>query len=198
MTRFLPTAKAQAVAALLHQDLAKDAQRVDRLKARDLGPAQVEWLHRQFEAQLRSLCDIRRAAREKAADLPRHKRRVALLDLDPVRIRQVLDNLIANAVRHTAAGGDVQIDARLTATAIQVSVKDTGDGIPAEDLPHIFDRFWKSKDSGGSGLGLAIAKGVVTAHGGTISADSSVGTGTIIRISLPREILISGATVPRP
>ncbi len=120
------------------------------------------------------------------------------LDLDPVRIRQVLDNLIANAVRHTAAGGDVQIDARLTTTAIQVSVKDTGDGIPAEDLPHIFDRFWKSKDSGGSGLGLAIAKGVVTAHGGTISADSSVGTGTISRISLPREILISGATVPRP
>ncbi|MFM8594766.1 MAG: sensor histidine kinase, partial [Chloroflexota bacterium] len=120
------------------------------------------------------------------------------LDLDPVRIRQVLDNLIANAVRHTPAGGDVEIDARLTATAVQVSVKDTGDGIPAEDLPHIFDRFWKSKDSGGSGLGLAIAKGVVTAHGGTISADSSVGTGTIIRISLPREILINGATAPRP
>lgn len=82
MTRFHPTARAQAVAALLHEDLARLAARVDRLKARDLGPAQVEWLHRQFESQLRSLCDIRRAAREKAADLPRHKRRVALLDLD--------------------------------------------------------------------------------------------------------------------
>ena len=109
------------------------------------------------------------------------------LDLDPVRMRQVLDNLIGNAVRHTPTGGDVQIDARLTPSAVQVSVSDTGSGIPAADLPHIFDRFWKSKDSGGSGLGLAIAKGVVVAHGGTISADSALGTGTIIRITLPRE-----------
>lgn len=77
-----PTAKAQAVAALLRQDLQAISDRCDRLKPRDLGPAQVEWIHRQLEAHLRSLCDLRRAAREKAADAPRSRRRSRLLALD--------------------------------------------------------------------------------------------------------------------
>lgn len=68
---------------------------------------------------------------------------------------------------------------------VVMSVEDTGTGIPAEELPYIFDRFYKSKDSGGTGLGLAIAKSLVRAHGGEISARSVSGEGTTIRVTLP-------------
>jgi signal transduction histidine kinase len=66
-------------------------------------------------------------------------------------------------------------------------VADTGRGIPAEALPHVFDRFWKSADSGGSGLGLAIARGLIEAHGGKIRVDSVVGRGTVVSFTLPVE-----------
>ncbi|HRV93050.1 MAG TPA: ATP-binding protein, partial [Anaerolineae bacterium] len=105
-----------------------------------------------------------------------------LLDLDPVRMREVLANLIANALRYTPAGGQVCVTAQVDPVEqrVTVSVSDTGTGISAEALPHIFDRFYKSGDSHGTGLGLAIAKNLVVAHGGEISAHSpngpSVGT----------------------
>ncbi|MCX6067553.1 MAG: ATP-binding protein [Chloroflexi bacterium] len=107
------------------------------------------------------------------------------LGVDPVRIRQVLSNLIANALRHTPAGGLVRVNYQLEDGRALLEVQDTGPGIPAEDLPHIFERFYKSTDSGGSGLGLAIARHLVNAHGGTISAESAPASGTTIRISLP-------------
>jgi len=107
-----------------------------------------------------------------------------LLDIDPVRIREVLTNLIANALRHTASGG-VTVSAAFAAKKVEVSVSDTGEGISSDDLPHIFDRFYKSKESRGSGLGLAIAKNLVTMHGGEITAQSEVGRGTVVRFTLP-------------
>ncbi|MDP9366265.1 MAG: HAMP domain-containing histidine kinase [Chloroflexota bacterium] len=107
------------------------------------------------------------------------------LDVDPVRIRQVLDNLLSNALRHTPPGGRVRVEARPEGNAVAFAVRDTGRGIPAEALPHVFDRFWKSADSGGSGLGLAIARGLVEAHGGAIGAESRLGEGTTIRFTLP-------------
>jgi signal transduction histidine kinase len=107
-----------------------------------------------------------------------------LIEIDPVRIREVLTNLIANALRHTASGG-VTVSAALAAKNVEVSVSDTGEGISPDDLPRIFDRFYKSKDSRGSGLGLAIAKNLVAMHGGEITAQSEVGRGAVVRFTLP-------------
>jgi two-component system sensor histidine kinase BaeS len=117
-----------------------------------------------------------------APDLP-------LLDVDPVRIREVLDNLVANALRYTPAGGSATIATEPAAIGrfVHVTVTDTGAGIAPELIDHLFDRFAKSADSRGSGLGLAIARHLVEAHGGTISAASQPGAGTTIRFSLPIE-----------
>lgn len=108
-----------------------------------------------------------------------------LVSLDPARMRQVLANLIANALRYSPAGGSILVSSESTPERIQINVKDSGPGIPTEDLPHVFERFYKSADSGGMGLGLAIARHIVTAHGGTIRAESAPGQGTTIRVELP-------------
>jgi signal transduction histidine kinase len=119
-----------------------------------------------------------------------------LLEVDPVRIREVLGNLTMNALRHTPSGGSISIHAVTNDGYAQVTVSDTGSGIAAEDLEHIFDRFYKSdpdpiapekSGSGGSGLGLTIARNLVAAHGGEIAAESTLGEGTILRFTLPIE-----------
>lgn len=112
---------------------------------------------------------------------------VPLLDVDPVRIREVLANLVANALRHTPSGGSIIVDARLAAdkAAVEIEVRDTGSGIDPSLLPHVFDRFAKSADSRGSGLGLAIARGLVEAHGGSIDVVSAPNRGTTFLIRLP-------------
>ena len=112
---------------------------------------------------------------------------------DPQRLGQVLGNLIGNALRHTPRGGQVTLGAALAPTgdAVRLWVADTGEGIAADDLPRIFDRFWRgdparSHEAGaGSGLGLAIARSLVEAHGGRIWADSQLGQGTTISCLLP-------------
>ncbi len=109
-----------------------------------------------------------------------------ILDLDPVRIREVLSNLVANALRHTPAGGTISLGGSSTAASVVLTVSDTGPGIDAELLPHVFDRFVKGAGSRGSGLGLAIARGLVEGHGGTISVESPRGGGTTFRVELPR------------
>jgi len=111
---------------------------------------------------------------------------LADIDVDALRIRQVLENLVANALRHTPAGGTVTIRLSREEGGISVAVSDTGTGIPADELDSIFDRYTRSADSGGSGLGLAIAKSLVEAHGGSIRADSATGHGTTIRLLLPQ------------
>jgi len=106
------------------------------------------------------------------------------IEIDPARIRQVLTNLIANALRYTASGGAIRVGCVLKGQQIEVTVSDTGRGIALSDLPHIFDRYTKSSDSRGSGLGLAIAKDLVEAHGGAIEAQSTVNQGTTITFTL--------------
>ncbi len=113
-----------------------------------------------------------------APDLP-------VVEVDPARIRQVLTNLVANALRYTSAGGSIRVQCERQDKIITVKVSDTGRGIPEQDLPHIFERYTKSSDSRGSGLGLAIAKDLVAAHGGTITAKSQPGQGTSIAFTLP-------------
>lgn len=108
------------------------------------------------------------------------------IDIDPVRIREVLTNLIANALRHTPSSGRITIAIAEAADQVVVTVTDTGAGIAPEVIGRLFDRFYKGAESRGSGLGLAIAKGIVTAHGGEIRASSTLGQGTTIEFTLPR------------
>lgn len=107
------------------------------------------------------------------------------VDADPLRVREVLANVIGNALRHTPRGGSVTVAVASASPGLAISVRDTGSGIEPEVLPHIFERFARSKGSPGAGLGLAIAKSIVTAHGGEITATSESGRGTEIRITLP-------------
>jgi two-component system OmpR family sensor kinase/two-component system sensor histidine kinase BaeS len=113
---------------------------------------------------------------------------------DPVRLHQVLSNLVDNSFRHTPHGGTVTLKAAFVEEQgrrlARITVSDTGEGIPADDLPHVFERFYRgdksrSRSTGGSGLGLAIAHDIVTAHGGTISVKSTAGRGSTFAVSLP-------------
>lgn len=111
-----------------------------------------------------------------------------LLTIDPVRIREVLVNLVTNALEHTQSGGAIVI--RLSDSngeGVSVEVKDTGTGMSAEDTDRAFERFHKGSGSRGLGLGLAIARNLVLAHGGEIRISSEPGRGTTVRFTLPRE-----------
>jgi len=110
---------------------------------------------------------------------------VPAVDADPARIRGVLGNLLTNAIRHTPAGGSVRVGATGAGDLVTVSVRDTGEGIPGDLKPHVFERFVKGGDSRGSGLGLAIARDVVVAHGGRIELGSLPDAGTEVRFTLP-------------
>jgi len=112
------------------------------------------------------------------------------LHVDPERMAQVLGNLTSNALRHTPARGTVILAAMAGERDMQLQVRDSGSGIDAADLPYIFHRFYRGdrsrQQNGESGLGLAIAKSIVEAHGGTITAESTSGAGTIFTITLPQ------------
>lgn len=110
--------------------------------------------------------------------------------MDTQRIGRVLNNLIGNALRHTPAEGRVNVHARRTASGVEVSVSDTGEGIRAEDLLHVFESFYRgeksrSRSTGGAGLGLAISRGIVQAHGGEIKVQSEAGRGSQFTFTLP-------------
>ncbi|MBW8801477.1 MAG: HAMP domain-containing histidine kinase [Streptomyces sp.] len=121
------------------------------------------------------------------------------LDADPVRMRQALGNLVSNALRHTPADGTVTVTAWPADDLAVLSVEDTGSGIAPEDLPHVFERFWRaeksrSRHTGGSGLGLSIVRQLVEEHGGTATADSRPGNGAVFTIWLPRAQQPDGPT----
>ena len=144
------------------------------------------------------------AAKEKGIKLEMSLEAEEEANIDPQRVREVLTNLLSNALRYTPGGGEIKVrlteaglgpesDA-LTGEAVSkrtatISVEDNGPGIEAADLPHVFDRFYKSSDSGGMGLGLSIAKYLIEAHGGKIWAESELGTGTKISFILPVEVI---------
>jgi two-component system, OmpR family, sensor histidine kinase BaeS len=107
------------------------------------------------------------------------------IEADPVRLRQVIANLVTNALRYMPDGGRLTIGAATNDDSLQVRVTDTGPGIPPEHLSHIFERYQKSSDSSGVGLGLAIVRGLIEAHGGQVTASSTEGNGTTIEFSVP-------------
>jgi len=121
---------------------------------------------------------------ETADDLP-------LVELDPIRVREVISNLVDNALRYAEAGGRISVTARQVSTGtaatprLEITVADNGPGIAPDLLPTVFDRFAKTAESRGSGLGLAIARAIVEAHRGTIEASSAPGSGTTILVRLP-------------
>jgi signal transduction histidine kinase len=112
---------------------------------------------------------------------------------DRTRLRQLLLNLVTNAIKYTPAGGRVEVAVtRRSGDEVAITVRDTGIGISASDLPHLFDRFWRADrvrsraaERGGFGLGLSISQWIVQAHGGTISVQSRLGRGSLFTVNLP-------------
>ena len=120
----------------------------------------------------------------------------ALVVGDIVRLRQLLLNLIDNAVKYTPEKGSIEISLFREQRLAKIRIKDSGVGIPAEDLSKIFDRFYRvdkarSREQGGSGLGLSISKWIADIHGGTISVESEVNNGSIFTVTLPLKYQVS-------
>jgi signal transduction histidine kinase len=122
-----------------------------------------------------------------SVDLPK---KLPTVNIDAHRISQVLLNLIDNAITHTPKGGTITITARKLDNWLEIGVEDTGEGVPAKDLPNIFERFYRvdksrARATGGAGLGLAIAKSLVEAHGGKIEVKSQTGKGSRFSFTIP-------------
>jgi two-component system sensor histidine kinase BaeS len=121
-------------------------------------------------------------------------RAAARLDLDGSRMERAVANLVRNALEHTPRGGTVRVEIRESDRTVLLSVSDTGEGIRPQDLEQIWNRFYRGERSrhrvangaDGAGLGLAIVRGIVEAHGGTVSAESVLGQGAVFTMSLPR------------
>ncbi len=182
---FVPQALAQVdrltalVGQLLEQARAESGQL--KLNVRDVD---LEEVARPIVASFEQQASNKGVSLELAALRP------VRVEADPDRLAQIFVNLIDNALRHTSAGDRIRIEVDARDGDAVLRVRDTGEGIPYRDLPHIFERFYvvdrsRTRGSGGAGLGLAIVKGIVDAHGGAISAESMLGRGTAFTIRLP-------------
>ncbi len=186
-------AEAEQIAGLL--DKVELLERlVEDLRLLALADAGQLALHLESVDPARLLEDARASfahqAEERQVDVRVEVEAVPELTADPQRIAQVLGNLLSNALRHTPPGGVVTLAARAGPSEALFEVRDTGAGIAPEDLPRIFDRFYRAdpsrtRSSGGAGLGLAIARRIVEAHGGRIWAESTPGQGATVRFTLP-------------
>ena len=182
---FLPQVLVQVdrLAALVGQLLEQARAESGQLKL-NLRDVDLEEVARQIVATFEP------QASNKGVRLELQAMRPVRVEADPDRLAQVCVNLIDNALRHTQAGGHVTVELDATGNDAIMRVRDTGVGIPYRDLPHIFERFYvvdrsRTRESGGAGLGLAIVKGIVEAHGGTVSTESMLGSGTVFTIRLP-------------
>jgi two-component system phosphate regulon sensor histidine kinase PhoR len=125
---------------------------------------------------------------------------VATICADEARLREVFDNLLDNAVKYSSKSGEIRLEADRAGDQIALSVSDDGIGISQEDLPRIFERFYRadkarSRELGGTGLGLAIVKHIAQLHGGRVEAESELGRGTTIRVVLPLKMASDRAAV---
>ncbi|MGI6744190.1 MAG: sensor histidine kinase [Eubacteriales bacterium] len=154
-----------------------------------------------MNASLRHICTIL------AADAGRRNQRIIFARSDKIppvlgdkeRIEQVIINIISNSIKYTPEGGEIRVRSRADNTRAYIYVRDNGVGIPPEDIPHLFERFYRveksrTADAGGTGLGLAIAKEIVVAHGGEITIRSKVGHGTETIIILPLRTALTNET----
>lgn len=198
--------------------MSQETERLERLVEEqlqlarlDAGALQVDLQDVDLGALVDEVVDARgplasRAGRRLSA---RHHGAAIVVLADAARIEQVLLILLDNALRHTPAGGDVEVLVTQRGQDAVMAVRDTGEGIPADDLPFIFDRFYRadpSREGRSAGLGLAIARGLVAAHRGGIDVESTVGTGTTFTVVLPlasagavtQEAPIPAALLPPP
>ncbi|WP_241773250.1 ATP-binding protein [Bacillus sp. LL01] len=132
-------------------------------------------------------------AKEKAIILQSHVEGEGFIEMDVDRMEQVMTNLVDNAIRHTADEGSITINVKMMNKGVKIDVKDSGHGIPEEDLPFVFERFYKAdkartRGRAGTGLGLAIVKNIVDAHQGTISVHSKENEGTTFSIFIPQKL----------
>ena len=140
------------------------------------------------EIAAEAVAEARPDARHKQIDLVLSAAGVPEFAADPGRISQLLDCLLSNAVKFTGDGGKVAVRTGVVDGQAVLTVTDTGVGIPADELPHIFDRFWRGQaaaGTSGSGIGLAIAAELARAHGGTLTAASEPGKATTLTLPLP-------------
>ncbi|MBQ8249621.1 MAG: HAMP domain-containing protein [Clostridia bacterium] len=168
----------------------------DLLVLSRLDNKRTQWSIASFDprAVLSHICDVMKVD----ADAHSHKlifkapSSLPKISADKERIEQVVINILSNAIKYTPDGGEITLSADRMADGIEIHVRDTGVGIPADDLPHIFERFYRvekarTSETGGTGLGLAIAKEIVEAHGGEIAIESEQGVGSTVIIRLPFE-----------
>ncbi|PPS69436.1 MULTISPECIES: ATP-binding protein [Streptomyces] len=177
----------------LHEEALLQQRIVDDLQDLALAEAGALTYHR-VRVDLRELLEAAGTAHRAQADaagvaLRLEAPRPVDVIADADRLRQVVGNLVGNALRATAPGGTVTLALARHGDLAFLQVRDTGKGIPAEDLPHLFDRFWRAdaargRATGGSGLGLSIARQIVTDHQGTIAVQSTVGVGTTFTVTL--------------
>jgi signal transduction histidine kinase len=158
----------------------------------DPKPADVSRLCHWVAEQLRVLAD------EKEIELRVQTTPITVL-IDKARMKQVLVNLTDNAIKYTPYGGTIELTSFVSEGMAVIEISDTGIGISPEDLPHVFDRFFRadkarSRGSGGAGLGLSIVKAICVAHGGSITVQSSEGVGTAMCVKLP--IALSASDSP--
>jgi two-component system heavy metal sensor histidine kinase CusS len=175
-----------------------EADRIGRLVDRLLFLAQAEDPRREVRQEatdvLEELNDVREFFAPVAAETGVTVRVVAAEGptflLDRALFQRAVSNLVGNALAHTPAGGEVRLMAEVEQTGLRVTVADTGTGILPEDLPHLFDRFFRSRaaraSGRGVGLGLAIVRRVAELHAGSVTVESETGRGTVVRMNFPR------------
>ncbi len=191
---------------VIYERLTRETQRLQRLvnDLQELSQLESGYLPIDPKAiDLRELLNyvVRRFADQQLPDAPvqielKLPPKLPLAQADAERIEQVMVNLLSNALRHTQKGY-VRVRAWQEAKKLWVAVEDTGPGIASEDVPHVFDRFWRadrSRDraSGGTGIGLTICRRLIELHGGHIEVESAIGQGSIFRFNLP----IASPSVP--
>jgi two-component system sensor histidine kinase BaeS len=161
------------------------------LSAADAGELRLHPQAVELADLLPAVVDAFAAAADRAGVALALRASPAVVDADPVRLRQAIGNLVSNAIRHTPAGGRVTVTTRTEGTAQVIDVADTGPGLSAAEQAMVFERFWRaeksrSRQTGGSGLGLSIVRKLIEAHGGTASVRSEPGAGATFTLRLPR------------
>jgi signal transduction histidine kinase len=196
LLELLPTGDAASVSRKQAGIIRRSAQRANRLIADLLDVRRIETGRLAVERQavgVDTLLDdvmemFAAEATERRVTLEAHGPAISpAVMADRERILQLFTNLVGNALKFTPEGGRVSASAELSGDVVQCAVSDTGPGIPAYQLSHLFDRYWQARrnDRRGVGLGLAIAKGIAEAHGSALTVTSEVGQGTTFQFSLP-------------
>ena len=157
----------------------------------DAGDAKIEWVQFDLAELAATTADqMNLLAEDKSISVQCNSKQSVLVEGDRARLKQVVVNLLDNAIKYTSRGGSIQLNVTRQNGHAMLDVTDSGIGIPSEAVPHVFDRFYRvdkarSRDEGGAGLGLSIVKSICTAHGAEVQVESTVGKGSRFRITLP-------------